>query len=89
VSANLLYGFGHIILQNTFRRDATRRRDLPEHFGRLEEERRGNGEAQRLGGLEVDDQLKRGRLFHRQVRGLGPREETVHVTNMARTDSVG
>src|SRR5262245_31411271 len=30
-----------------------------------------NLEAKRLGGLEVDHQLERGRLHHRQVAGLG------------------
>ena len=30
-----------------------------------------NLEAQRLGGLEVDHQLERCRLHHRQVAGLG------------------
>src|SRR5438128_815872 len=52
---------------------------LLDHLIRLEEERRGDGEAQSLGGLEVNDQLKPHGLLHRQVAGLGPLENLVHI----------
>jgi hypothetical protein len=52
---------------------------LPDDLGGLEEEGRGNGEAQGLGGLEVNDQLERGGLFHRQIGRLGPFENLVDV----------
>jgi hypothetical protein len=47
-------------------------RGLADHLARLEEERWGNGEAEGLGGLEVDDQLERGGLLHGQVGRRGP-----------------
>ena len=37
------------------------------------EQRRGNFEAKRLSGLEVNHQLKLGRRLHGQVGGLGVR----------------
>jgi hypothetical protein len=43
-------------------------RDLigsPDHLIRPEQERRGNGEAERLGGLEVDEQLEFRGPLHR------------------------
>src|SRR5262249_52628836 len=40
---------------------------LSDHLVRLEEERRGNREAERFGGLEVDDQLELRGLLHGQV----------------------
>src|SRR5712692_3896223 len=43
---------------------------LLDHLVRLEEERRGDREAERLGGLEIDDELELHRPFHRQVGGL-------------------
>ena len=43
---------------------------LLDHLVRLEQERRGHGEAERLGGLEVDDQVELCGLLHRQVGGL-------------------
>jgi hypothetical protein len=49
---------------------------LPDYLGGLEEEGRGNGEAQGLGGLEVDDQLERGGLFHQEPLG---RKQVDHV----------
>jgi hypothetical protein len=52
---------------------------LPDDLGRLEEEGWGNGQAQRLGGLEVDDELKGRGLLDRQVGGLGPLQDLVHV----------
>jgi hypothetical protein len=35
------------------------------------EDRWRNGEAERLGGVEIDDQLEVGRLLDRQIGGLG------------------
>src|SRR5947208_2060817 len=39
------------------------------------QQRLRHGEAKRLGGLQVDDQLELDRLLHRQVGGLGPFED--------------
>src|SRR5713101_3034376 len=39
---------------------------LPDHLVCLEEERRGDGEAERLGSLEIDNELELGGLLHRQ-----------------------
>ena len=36
-------------------------------------------EAERLGGLEIDDQLELGRLQHRQISGLGPFKDATGV----------
>jgi hypothetical protein len=65
VSANLLYGFAPFILQNTSRGGGIRPRGSAEHLVGLEEQRRGNGQAKLLRGLEVDDQLACGGLLHR------------------------
>lgn len=35
------------------------------------EDRRPDGQAERVGGLEVDDEIKLGRLLHRQIGRLG------------------
>jgi len=43
-----------------------------EHFIR-------NGEAERLGGLEVDDQIEFGRLLDRQVAGICPAQYLVDM----------
>jgi len=47
---------------------------LSDHLGRLEEERWGDGQAQRFGRLEVDDQLQRHRLLYRELGRLGALE---------------
>src|SRR5215510_7533833 len=39
-----------------------------------------DGQTKGLGGLEVDDQLERGRLLDRQFAGLGPLENLVDVS---------
>ena len=41
----------------------------------------GTVEAERLGGLEVDDQFELGRLLHRQVPRLGALENLVNVAS--------
>jgi hypothetical protein len=47
---------------------------LRDHVGRLEEERREDGQAERLGGHDVDHQLERHRLLDGRVGRLGPFE---------------
>jgi hypothetical protein len=47
------------------------------------EQHRWNFDAERLGGLEVDGQLEFDRLFHREVGGLGPLHNSVHVASCA------
>jgi hypothetical protein len=44
--------------------------DSAHHLGRLEEEHRGHREPERLGGLEVEDQLELEGLLHGEVSGL-------------------
>src|SRR5262249_57737378 len=43
------------------------------------QERRRDGQPERLGGLEVDDQLERGRLLDWQIGGLGALEDFVDI----------
>jgi hypothetical protein len=50
---------------NQSRREGTRCHRLPDDFVGLEEERRWDGKAQSLGGLEIDDQLELRGLLHR------------------------
>src|SRR4029434_7798075 len=45
----------------------------------LEEERREDGEPERLGSLEIDDQLKPGGAFDRQVGRFRAPQEAVDV----------
>jgi hypothetical protein len=42
---------------------------LPDHLVRLEENARGDGDPERLGGLEVDDQLVAAKERRRAPRG--------------------
>jgi hypothetical protein len=56
---------------------------LLDHLGRLEQEHRGDREAERLGGLEVDDKLKLHGLLDGQVRGLRAPEDLVHIDGAA------
>src|SRR5712691_7297134 len=46
-------------------------------------------EAKRPGGLEIDYQLKGGRLLHRQIGGLGATEDPPGVNADLATDSNG
>ena len=52
---------------------------LLDHLGRLEEERGGDCQAQRLGRLEVDDQLKCRGPLNGQITRLGPFQDLVHI----------
>ena len=45
---------------------------LLDHLVRLLQERRWEGEAEFLGGLQVEDEVERRRLLHREVGGLAP-----------------
>src|SRR5262249_34662907 len=56
---------------------------LLDHLVRLEQERRGEGEAERLGRLEVDDQVEFQGLLHGQVPRLGAVQNLVHIGGRA------
>src|SRR5258705_941613 len=53
----------------------TWRSRLLDHLGGARQDRWRDGEAERLGGLEVDHQLERGRLHDWEVSGLGTFED--------------
>ena len=53
--------------------------DLAEHLISLEQEAWGDGQAERLGSLEMEDQLELHGAFHGQVGGLGGLEDLIHV----------
>ena len=48
----------------------------------------GTVEAERFGGLEIDDQLELGRLLHRQVGGLLALEDAIDIAGGAPVLSV-
>ena len=51
---------------------------LLDHLIRPLQERRRDRQAKRLGGLQVDDQLKLGHLLDGEIGGLGAAEDLVH-----------
>src|SRR6516162_9905135 len=55
----------------------------PDYLIGLEEERRGDGQAQFLRGLQVDDQLELHGLLHGQVGGLGTLQDLIHIPGYA------
>src|SRR5262245_3627893 len=71
------------IVQNAFRHGGIRRHSSADDFGRLEEEGWRDGQAQGLGSLEVDDELKGRGLLDGEVSRLSPVEEFVHVVGEA------
>jgi hypothetical protein len=56
---------------------------LADHLVGLEEEGWGNRQAQRLGGLEVDDELERRGLLERQVGEVGAIQDLVYSRGRA------
>ena len=52
---------------------------LFDHLVCLQEENRGDGKVERLGCLEINDQLEFRRLLHRQIGGLGSFENLIHI----------
>jgi hypothetical protein len=69
-------------------------KDLLDHLIGEREQVVGDFDAQRPGGLGIDDQLELARLHHRQVRGLGPLEDATGLDadltkHLRQTRSVG
>jgi hypothetical protein len=58
-------------------------RGLANHLTRLEQDAWRDGQAERVGGLEIDDELKLHGLLDRQVRGFRPSEDLVHIDGAA------
>ena len=56
---------------------------LLDHLIGQEEQGGGHRDPERLGGLEVDDQLELRGLLHRQVGGLGTLQDLVHIRRPA------
>jgi hypothetical protein len=52
---------------------------LLDHLIRLDEERREDGEAERLGRLEIDDQQEFGWRLHRQARGRRTPQDAIDI----------
>jgi hypothetical protein len=83
VSADRLYGFERFNLQNTPQREGVRRRGSTDYLCGLEEEHRRDRDSEGIGGLQVDHQLERRGLFHRQVAWLRPLENLIHIAGRA------
>src|SRR5262245_53054646 len=56
---------------------------LLDHLIRLEQDLRGDGDAEGLGGLQVDGQIELRRLLHRQVSRLGAFEDLIDMDSSA------
>src|SRR5947199_129509 len=54
-----------------------------DHLVGAREQRRRHVQAERSGGFEVDDQFMLDRFLHRQVRRIGPLEDTVDISGGA------
>jgi hypothetical protein len=79
VSADGVHGFERFNVQNISRGRGIRPRRSADDLGGLEEDNRRNREPQRLGGLQIDDELERGGLLNGEVSWLGPLQDLVHV----------
>ena len=58
---------------------------LLDHVVRPQQERLRDRQPERLGGLEIDDQLKLGGLLNRKIGGLSALKDLVHVGGGAST----
>jgi hypothetical protein len=56
------------------------------HFIRPRQHCRRDGQAKGLRSLEVDDELKPGRLFHREIGGLCSFQNPIHVLRRVPTN---
>src|SRR4051794_33203334 len=61
----------------------TRTRLLFDHLTGARQQCRGNAEAERLGGLEIDNQFVLGRRLHRQVSRLFAPKDAINVASSA------
>src|SRR5262249_20511183 len=52
---------------------------LLDHLVHAEQERRRYRNPKRLGSLEIDHQLERGGLLHRQIRRFGALQDAIYV----------
>src|SRR5574341_1637802 len=76
------------VCSEIYRGDGGRTMSLLNHLVSPEHQRLGDRQAERLGSLEVNDQLEFRRLLHGQVSGLGTLENLVHVGSGA-SEQVG
>jgi hypothetical protein len=77
VPVNRVDRFERLVLQSERTPDAPH--DSLNHLIGLEQERRGDRQTQRLGGLEVDDEFEFHGLLHGQVGGLRAFEDPVCI----------